>query len=217
MEAKLRSDGLDPQVFSVFKTTMLTRWAPVAPGLNARGRLDALRQTKSVDTYIDAFNSIVSNAVDNPIVGAEACYFFQKGLKDSISSLLLKNSSTGGLGEFTGVSELAARAKALDAHLHEHKRQYSAVAAEGEVFHDVKGKGKAKAHNGRRHQGTKRPASDQPESSRQGSGSRQPLVCFTCGRQGHPSSECKSKTVTEAGKAARKAMQARRAERDASK
>jgi len=34
METKLRRDGLDPQVFSVFKTAMLTRWAPVAPGLN---------------------------------------------------------------------------------------------------------------------------------------------------------------------------------------
>ena len=100
MEAKLRSDGLDPHVFSVFKAAMLTRWAPMAPGLNAHGRLDALKQNKSVDTYIDAFNSIVSNAIDNPIVGAEACCFFQKGLKDSISSLLLKNSSTGGLGEF---------------------------------------------------------------------------------------------------------------------
>ncbi len=115
MEAKLRGDGLNPHVYSVFKTAMLTRWASVAPGLNAHGRLDALKQTKSVDTYMDAFNSIASNAVDNPIVGAEACYFFQKGLKDSISSLFLKNSSIGGLGEFGDVAELAARAQALDA------------------------------------------------------------------------------------------------------
>ena len=101
METKLRSDGLNPQVFSVFKTAMPTRWAVVAPGLNARGRLDALKQTKFVDTYIDAFNSIVSNAVDNPIVGAEACYYSPKGLKNSISPLLLKNSCTGGLGELS--------------------------------------------------------------------------------------------------------------------
>jgi len=216
METKLRGDGLDPHVFSVFKTAMLTRWAPVAPGLNARGRLGALKQTKSVDTYIDAFNSIVSNAIDNPIVGAEACYFFQKGLKDSISSLLLKNSSTGGLGEYTNVFELAARAKALDAHLHEHKRQYSAVVAEEGVFQDVKGKGKAKVVGGRRHHGTKCSAPDQPESSRQGSGSHQSLVCFKCGKLGHASVAC-TKSQTQAGTDARDAMRARRAKRDSSK
>ena len=83
MQLKLKGEGLDPQDYEVFKQAMLRRWAPVAPGLNARGRLDALRQTKSLDAYIDDFNSIVSNAVDNPIIGAEACYFFQKGLKDS--------------------------------------------------------------------------------------------------------------------------------------
>lgn len=138
IEDSLKNDGLDPGDFSVFKKAMLTRWATVAPGLNARGRLDALKQTKSVDAYIVAFNGIVSHAVDNPIVGAEACYFFQKGLKDSISSLLLNNSSTGALEEFIDVWQLAARAKALDAHMRERKRQTSAAADEGE-FLDVKG------------------------------------------------------------------------------
>ena len=63
----------------------------------------------------------------------------------------------------------------MDAHLHEHKRQYSAssaVVAEEGVFQDVKGKGKAKVHRGGSHQGTKRSVPDQPESSLQGAGSR---------------------------------------------
>jgi len=108
---------------------MLTRWAPVAPGLNVRGRLDSLKRTKFVDTYIDAFNSIVSNAVDNPIVGGEACYFFWKGLKNSNRSQLMKNSSNEGFGEFIDVSELTTRAKALllDAHLQRSTDVYAHV------------------------------------------------------------------------------------------
>jgi len=193
--AKLRSNGglWKPNcvvMVDILMSTVSSRQPCLLVGLNARGRLDALKQTKSVDTYIDAFNSIASNAVDNPIVGAEACYFFQKGLKDSISSLLLKNSSIGGLGEFGDVAELAARAKALDAHLHEHKRQCSVVVAEEGVFQDVKGRGKAKVVGGRRHHGTKRSAHDQPESSRQVSGSHQSLVCFKCGKLGHASMAC---------------------------
>ena len=109
----------------------------------------------------------MAHAVDNIVVGAEACYFFQKGLKESVSSLLLNISSSGALEEFTDVSQLAARAKALEAHMRKRKRQTPAAADEGE-FLDVKGKAKA----GRRSQGTKRPAAKQPESSRQGAGQR---------------------------------------------
>ena len=46
--------------------------------------------------------------------------------------LLLKSSNVGALIKFTNVSEVAVRAKALDAHLREHKRQdFPAPAEEG--------------------------------------------------------------------------------------
>ena len=76
MQSKRTAEGLYPQDYNVFKQALLSRWAQEAHGLNARDRLDSLKQIKSLGVYIDEFNNVVSNAVDNPIIGAEACYFF---------------------------------------------------------------------------------------------------------------------------------------------
>ena len=80
----------------------------------------------------------------------------------------------------------------------------------------MKGKGKARVTVGRL-PGTKRPATEHPESSRQGAFHRPAVVCFKCGKPGHSAVDCRSKVRTPAGTAAREAMNARRPTRGAHK
>lgn len=209
ISARLKLDGHDPDDFAVFKTAALKRWGPVAPGTDARARLDSLKQTKSVESYYEQFCTIVAQAVDNPIVGAEACFLFQKGLKESINNLLLRYSESGALIEFTDVHDLAARAKALDSRLRLHNKANRpvSVADDGEWAppkdkkqkrdkgKDAKAKGKMSF----------KAALSQPAAGPSGSGGPHPLQCFKCGALGHGKDTCTS-PETEAGRKAHAAF-----------
>ena len=95
-----------------FKTAMLGQYSVVAPGHDVRRRLSALKQTASVAAYHDSFRTIMAEAVDHPLMGAEAVFMFKQGLSLRVQNLLALDPK--GRQECADLEAIVTIAKELD-------------------------------------------------------------------------------------------------------
>lgn len=92
LESQLRSEGKDPHNWGSFEVGMLKLYADLAPDLHVRGESSALKQTTLVQEYHNEFRRLVFTAVRYPIKGAKPVYFFKKGLKDKMKTMMALDS-----------------------------------------------------------------------------------------------------------------------------
>lgn len=81
----VRAEGTHPYpTFEAFKRGFLSQFAPVNGNAVARDRLDALRQTGTVEAYISAFNKVTARITD--LSAAETLHRFVKGLRPTVNA-----------------------------------------------------------------------------------------------------------------------------------
>ena len=88
LKRQLTAAGQDTNIWSVMKAALIKQYAEVSPDIGVRDRLVKLRQgTGSVQDYHDKFLDIISQA-EEPIVGANAIWFFKQGLNQNIRNAI---------------------------------------------------------------------------------------------------------------------------------
>ena len=180
-----------------FKAALLSQYSVVAPGHDVRRRLHALKQTSSVSAYHDSFRAIMSEAVDYPLMGAEAVFMFKQGLSLRIQNLLALDPK--GRLECADLEGIVTIAKELDSAARSVTGADLAVAPsnkENASWATVvgKGKGKRKAPHSAPAPQPKRPSSAQGQkrvsdellAKRKTSG-----ACLKCGSAAHLIRDCR--------------------------
>jgi hypothetical protein len=95
-----------------FVSVMVKQYSVVSAGHNVRLRLKRLKQTGSVAAYHDAFRTIMADALDLPVGGAEAVFAFKEGLSPRLQSLLATDPQ--GRQESADLEAIVTIAKELD-------------------------------------------------------------------------------------------------------
>ena len=109
LKRQLLADGKDVDSWDTFCAAYKGLYAEIAPDVNVRNRLLALSQgTGSVQSYHDAFRAILSQAVDSPVTGADAVWFFKHGLSEKVRLAIAIHGDTD-------LDLIVHHAKAVDA------------------------------------------------------------------------------------------------------
>jgi Retrotransposon gag protein len=191
--------GKDVNDFEVFKSAMLSQFVDADVESTVRVRLQKLKQTGSVTTYHAAFRAIMVEAVKYPVTGPEACSYFRAGLKPVLLEQLVKDSSIR--QEMSNLEIVVQAAKEAESYL----------AMLAGLVNESKAAGKRPAAP-QHDQTAKRPRTSGASTSSGYAGPsalgpaltdaqkeeyRRAGRCYECGKRGHRTRDCKSKTAAK--------------------
>lgn len=109
LKRQLLANGKQVDDWDTFCTAFRGLYAEIAPDVNVRNRLLNLSQgSGSVQAYHNAFRAILSQAVDHPVTGADAVWFFKHGLSERIRLAIAVHGDTD-------LDLIVHHAKAVDA------------------------------------------------------------------------------------------------------
>jgi hypothetical protein len=93
--AVLQAQGFDIQDWDVFARTLEQAFGHQDPEQNARDKLDALKQTGSVEDFADKFQSLVAEIVAMPLSEGDLLQKFKNGQKPDIQMVASIDPVTG--------------------------------------------------------------------------------------------------------------------------
>lgn len=85
MVDSLRGAGKDPTSWDVFRDTMVLAYGAIDPEYVARTKIDALRQTGSVESYVRDMQLLFAELIHNPMNEADKVHKFFTGLNPALA------------------------------------------------------------------------------------------------------------------------------------
>lgn len=91
----LREHGKDPTSWEVFKDTMVLNYGAIDPEYIARTKIDALRQTGTVETYVREMQMLFAELTQQPMHEADKVHKFFSGLNSGLAARSQTDPATG--------------------------------------------------------------------------------------------------------------------------